>query len=94
MERPAPGGGADPATGEDTTIRATIGCSMSPSTAIGSTCSTTTDVNAITLGTAARDTKRAIWQFDRILMNDGGSDGVVSTTSGNKLFATQGIFVP
>jgi len=90
---PTPGGGDDPATGQDT-IRATLGCSMSAGTATGSTCSATTDVNAITLGTAARDGKRAIWQLDRILMNDGGPDGVVSTASGNKLFATQGIFVP
>ena len=51
---PTPGGGTDPATGEDTTIRATIGCSSSPSTGTGSSCSVTTDVNAITLGTGAR----------------------------------------
>jgi hypothetical protein len=37
--------------------------------------------------------KRAIWQFDRLRVNDGGPDGVVSTTP-NTLFATQGVFVP
>jgi hypothetical protein len=58
----------------------------------GGTCGGTTTFDALVPG-AIKETKRTIWQLDRVRVNDGGSDGVVSTTP-NTLFATQGMFVP
>ena len=59
---------------------------------IGSTCSITTSFDAVTPG-AVPEGKRAVWQLGQVRVNDGGADGVVSTTP-NTLFATQGVFVP
>ena len=39
------------------------------------------------------ESRRAIWQLGQMRVNDGGPDGVVSTTP-NTLFLTQGVFVP
>ena len=39
------------------------------------------------------DAKRAIWQMDQVQVYDGGPDGDADTTSGDTLFAVQGIFV-
>jgi hypothetical protein len=36
---------------------------------------------------------RSAWEMDRVEVYDGGSDGLAST-SGNTLFAVQGLFVP
>jgi hypothetical protein len=40
-----------------------------------------------------KDTKRAIVEISQLLINDGGTDGVVATTP-NTLFGVQGIFIP
>ena len=37
---------------------------------------------------------RAIWELGEIDVFDGGPDGQAATTSGNTLFAQQGLFVP
>jgi hypothetical protein len=39
------------------------------------------------------ESKRSIWQLGQIRINDGGADGVASTTP-NTLFAVQGVLVP
>jgi hypothetical protein len=41
-----------------------------------------------------KDTKRAIWQFQRVQVHDGGPDLDADTTGDNTLFAVQGIFIP
>ncbi len=84
--------GTESATGSEIGFPVTVPCTATGDAAIGSTCSITTTFDAVTPGAVAEG-KRAIWQFDKLLVNDGGSDGVVSTTP-NTLFATQGIFVP
>ena len=38
--------------------------------------------------------KRAIWELKGIDVFDGGADDQAATTSGNTLFARQGLFVP
>jgi hypothetical protein len=43
---------------------------------------------------AVVDGKRAIWQLDQVRVLDGGADGDADTTGDNRLFATQGVFVP
>ena len=64
-----------------------------PSTTVGGTCSLTSSFNAIAPG-AVVEGKRANWQLGTIDVFDGGPDGLASTTSGNTLFARQGLFAP
>jgi hypothetical protein len=60
---------------------------------VGSTCSVNTTVDAVLGAGAIKETMRTIWQLGQVRVNDGGPDGVVSTTP-NTLFAVQGLFVP
>ena len=90
----APEGGADSATTVDFTGEGIVevACAPTDSTAVGSTCKVSTTLNALVAG-AVLDGKRAMWQFERIEMTDGGSDGIVDMGP-NDLFAVQGVFVP
>jgi hypothetical protein len=83
----------EPATAQDTSFPMTMSCSPTPSAAIGGACALSSSFNAIVPG-AVPEGKRAIWQLGEIDVFDGGSDGVASTTSGNTLFADEGIFTP
>ena len=82
----------EPATGSDTDFPVTVPCTATGSTTIGSTCSIATSFDAVTPGAVAEG-KRAVWQLGQVQVNDGGPDGLVSTTP-NTLFAKQGVFVP
>jgi hypothetical protein len=86
------GGGAAAATVADTELAAPFSCTNTPSTSTGGACNLSTSANALVPG-LVKDTKRAIWQFERVQVFDGGPDGDVDT-AGNSLFATQGVFVP
>ena len=90
----AAGGGTFGATGQDFLLGGTVQvpCAATASTAIGSSCSVSTTLNAIAGGTVL-DGKRAVWQLGQVEVLDGGSDGEASTTP-NGRFAVQGIFVP
>jgi plastocyanin len=81
----------EPATG-DTTFTFAVPCATTSATGVGSTCSITTSIDALTPG-AVIEAKRSVWQVDKIQVLDGGADGVAST-AGNTLFMTQSIFVP
>jgi hypothetical protein len=90
------GGPATPPPGEAGTVTdfersLTVQCAATGSTA-GATCSGTTTLDALVPGTVPEG-KRSIWAFGRVQVNDGGADGIVSTTP-NTLFAVQGVFVP
>jgi hypothetical protein len=61
-------------------------------TAIGSSCTLNTTVDALVPGTI-KEGRRAMWALGQVRVNDGGPDGVVSTTP-NTLFLVQGVFVP
>jgi hypothetical protein len=88
------GGGTDVATTTDSSLDVTLGCTATTgNTAQGSDCNLLTNANAL-FGGLVRDGKRAIWRLDQVTVMDGGSDGLISTASGNKTFARQGIFVP
>lgn len=69
-----------------------IPCTPTPSTSIGSDCSTATTANAVVPGIVTAGS-RALWQLDQWRVDDGGPDGDVATP-GNTVFARQGIFVP
>ena len=88
----AAGGGTDAATGE-ATLGASFPCGQTASTSIGSSCTLNTSANALVPG-LVKDTKRAIWQFQRVQVHDGGPDLDADTTGDNTLFAVQGIFIP
>jgi hypothetical protein len=83
----------EPATVQDFVFRFTVPCRATVSTTIGSTCAVTTTADAIQPGTV-RERARTIWEVGQVQVLDGGPDGLASTTSGNTLFETQGVFVP
>ncbi len=84
--------GYEQGTLQDASFKATVPCTSTPSTSIGSTCSLVTTADAITPGIVPEG-KRSIWEAGQIQLLDGGSDGVASTTP-NSPFATQGVLIP
>jgi hypothetical protein len=78
---------------QDFNLRATFPCASTSSTTQGSSCTLNTSANAL-FGGLATDGRRTTWEFAQIVLNDGGPDGVISTASGNKVFARQGVFAP
>ena len=86
-------GGPGPATVQDTTLPITIPCATTSDTTVGASCNLSTSINSLYPG-AIISGRRAIWQLGQVKVYDGGSDGVASTSSGNTLFMTQGVFVP
>jgi WD40 repeat protein len=87
---PSPGVNA---TTEKFRLAFTAGCTPTADTTLGSVCSATTSVNAITAGTL-KGGFRSIWELGQVEVFDGGPDGLAGTTFGNTLFATEGIFAP
>jgi len=86
-------GPSETGTTQDAPFRVPVTCGGTASTSIGSTCSVDTTVDAVLGAGAITEIKRTIWQLGQVRVNDGGADGVVSTTP-NTLFAVQGVFVP
>jgi hypothetical protein len=91
----APGGGTDTATVQDFDVATVYHwmCVQSGSTSTGSTCDTSTSLDAIIPG-AGKATKRAIWELHAVRIYDGGADGDGHTTADNTVFARPGIFIP
>ena len=85
-------GGTDPATLADVTLPVTVPCTATADPAIGSTCGTTTSMEALLPG-ALREGARAIWQIREVELKDGGPDGDADTPD-NSTFARQGLFIP
>jgi hypothetical protein len=87
------GPASEPATVADVEFPVTVPCTATGGpTSVGATCSITTSFDAVQPG-AIPEGKRSIWELDRVRVNDGGADGLVSTTP-NTRFAVQGVFVP
>jgi subtilisin family serine protease len=76
----------------EVTFRPPVGCAATGSSTIGATCSLVTTVEAMS-GNAVPEGKRSVWGLGQVSVNDGGADGVASTTP-NTVFARQGVFVP
>jgi hypothetical protein len=89
----APSGGSTAATTLESPFNATVPCVTTPDPGIGGDCSLTTTANTLSPG-SVKSGMRAIWEVNQTQVFDGGPDGVVSTASGNALFAIQGVFVP
>jgi len=86
-------GPSETGTGQDTSFSVTVPCTATGDTTIGSTCALTTTADAVVGAGAVKESMRTIWQLGQVRVNDGGADGLVSTTP-NTLFAVQGVFVP
>ena len=84
--------GSPAGTAEDGVLAWTVPCTATADTTLGSTCSVATSVDAVAPG-AIKESRRSIWQLEKVLVLDGGPDGVASTTP-NTIFAAQGVFVP
>lgn len=84
---------ADPATVSDVEIRAGGTCAVqgAPSPP-GSSCNINTNLDALAAGTI-REGKNTVMQTFRVRMNDAGPDGV-SGNADDRIFATQGIYIP
>ena len=86
--------GAPPNTGTtDLEFHFDTPCSPVADPNEGSTCALTTTWDSIYPG-LIREGGRAIWSIKRIEFQDGGADGVGTTTNDNTLLATPGVFVP
>ena len=86
------GGGSDAATVIDIEFPIPGVCGATADPTIGATCSVSTGFNALVPG-AVIEGKRAVWQLDQFVLNDGGADGEAETAP-NTVFARQGILVP
>jgi hypothetical protein len=78
---------------QDTPFRVTVPCATTANTNIGSNCSVSTTADAVVGAGAIKEGRRSIWQLGQVRINDGGTDGVAST-SPNAPFAVQGVMVP
>jgi ABC-type phosphate transport system substrate-binding protein len=82
-----------PGTTQLTDFPVTVPCTTTPGvTTIGSTCAIATTFNAV-IPNSILENKRSNWEFSQVVVNDGGSDGVVSTTP-NGVFERQGLWIP
>jgi hypothetical protein len=77
----------------DYTLTVPFSCVATSSDTQGAGCSVSTTANSVVPG-AVQSGMRAIWEFQRPTVRDGGADGLVSTTSGNTRFLVSGVFVP
>jgi hypothetical protein len=82
----------DPATVVEMPFEFIANCVATSDANSGGVCAVDTTADAVVPG-AITEGVRASWELDTVQVYDGGSDGVAST-SGNGLFAVQGIFVP
>lgn len=64
-------------------------CANTVSTSVGGECQVATTANAVVPGMIAAG-RRTLWQFDQVVVNDGGANGQRPTT----LFVIEGLFVP
>jgi hypothetical protein len=70
-----------------------VPCAATGDTTIGATCSLTTTIDTMYPGTV-REQKRSMWELGRIRLDDGGADGIASTTGDNTSYLAQGILIP
>ena len=71
----------------------TTACAATADPGHGATCTAATTVEAVIPG-AVTEGARAIWELGAIAVDDGGPDEDATTTADNRLFQTQGVFVP
>jgi hypothetical protein len=83
------------ATVIDLPLPVNVACANTTDTGTGGVCSVDTSANAVQPGAIPDGgVARAVIGFDQLKVNDGGTDGQVSTAADNTLFEIQGIFIP
>ena len=87
------GAPVDPGTVTDTSVFATVPCTPTADTTLGSACMLSTTVDTLVPNTLLEGW-RAVWALDQIKVHEGGTDGDADTPGDNELFAVQGLFVP
>jgi Tol biopolymer transport system component len=75
-------------------VRASVPCTGTADTTVGSTCSLTSSLDAVIGAGAVVEQKRAIWELGQVQVLDGGSDGDATTLGDNTTFAVSGVFFP
>ncbi len=84
-------GTADPGTVDDFFLDVRMPCTATAGSG-GSTCAAQTTADALFPGFVV-ESRRTLWDLGAVQVFDGGADGSTSTP-GDTLFATQGLFVP
>jgi peptidoglycan/xylan/chitin deacetylase (PgdA/CDA1 family) len=79
-------------TTSDFTFDFAVPCAATSDTGVGSTCSVSTTADALRPG-MVKEGSRAIWALGKVLVDDGGPDGLAATQD-NTHFAAQGVFAP
>ena len=82
----------EPGTTSDFDLDFAVPCTGTSDAAIGSTCALSTTADAVEPG-SAREGSRAVWDLAKVVVDDGGPDGVAATAD-NTHFAAQGLFAP
>jgi hypothetical protein len=85
--------GEEAQTVQDFRLRMTVPCEATADVTVGARCSLTTTANTVVPG-SVEGTGQSLWQLGQVQVYDGGMDGTASTLGDNRLFETQGVFVP
>jgi hypothetical protein len=88
----ANGSGGVAATATEYDFRVPIDCTSTPDPSVGSTCSANTTANALVPG-LIQEAQQAVVQAFRVRIDDSGANGIRGD-SDDRIFATQGVFVP
>jgi hypothetical protein len=88
----ANGYGGLPATATEYDFKVPIDCSSTPDPSVGSSCSANTTANALIPGLIQEQRQTVVQPF-RVRIDDSGANGIRGD-SDDRIFATQGVFVP
>jgi hypothetical protein len=88
----ANGYGGLPATATEYDFRVPIDCSSTPDPSVGSACSANTTANTLVPG-LIQEQRQTVVQAFRVRVDDAGANGIRGD-SDDRIFATQGVFVP
>jgi hypothetical protein len=88
----ANGYGGLPATATEYDFKVPIDCSSTPDPSVGSTCSVNTTANVLVPG-LIQEHRQTVIQAFRVRIDNSGANGVRGD-SDDRIFATQGVFVP
>jgi dipeptidyl aminopeptidase/acylaminoacyl peptidase len=86
------GSGTDPGTATDFDFSVPFNCTTTPDPSLGSDCRLDTSADAVNPG-IIKENKATVLQVFRLRLNDSGANGVRGDGD-DRLFATEGVFVP
>jgi hypothetical protein len=86
------GSGTDPGTATDFDFSVPFGCTATSDPSVGSNCALDTSADAVNPG-MIKENKATVLQVFRLRLNDSGANGVRGDGD-DRLFATEGVFVP